>query len=215
MKLTTYSHPPISARVVVGEKPCCVSPSRRAGQGTPKSNLLTSNGSLSPLFLSLLIHATGVLIPTSRWLGGGNGKKQEEQRGGKHALKGPGTAGDGGPGPKPQALVKTSLQVIKPLSLKQENLRCRGRRGAPGSRGLARGGGPCPAVCSLACCVLCALLCWAFCAACAHCPALPSLPFCPSSPLPLGPQPQPPGVHESAGGMLPCVHGLPVCFRTE
>ena len=108
--------------------------------------------------------------------------------------------GTGWPGPKPQALLKTSLQVIKPLSLKQENLRCRGRRGAPGSRGLARGGGPCPAVCSLACCVLCALLCWAFCAACARCPALPSLPFCPSSPLPLGPQPQPPGVHESAGG---------------
>lgn len=75
------------------------------GQGPPKSNLLTSNGSFSPLFLSLLIHATGVLIPTSRWLGGGNGKKQEEQGGGKHTLKGPGTAGgQGGPGPKPQAL---------------------------------------------------------------------------------------------------------------
>lgn len=53
------------------------------GQGSPKSNLLTSNGSFSPLFLSLFIHATGVLISTSRWLGEGNGKKQEEQGGGK------------------------------------------------------------------------------------------------------------------------------------
>lgn len=129
-----------------------------------------------------------------------NGKKQEEQWGGKHTLKGSGTAGEqGGPAPSPRPWLKTSLQVIKPLSLKQENLKCRGRRGAPGSRGLARGGGGCPAVCSLACCVLCVLLCWAFCAACARCPALPSFPFCPSSPLPLGSQPQPPGMHESAG----------------
>ena len=179
------------------------------GQGPQKSNLLTSSGSFSPLFLSLLIHAT------SRWLRGGNGKKQEEQGRGKHALKGSGTAGgQGSPGPSPRPWVKTSLQVIKPLSLKQENLKCQGRRGAPGSRGLVRGGGACPAVCSLACCVLCVLLCWAFCAACAHCPALPSFPFCPSSPLPLGSQPQPLGMHESAGvgvgDMLPRVHGLPL-----
>ena len=145
-------------------------------------------------------------------------RRQWEKTGRAGGRQGPGSAGrQGGPAPSPRPWVKTSLQVIKPLSLKQENLRCRGRRGAPGSSGLARAGGPCPAVCSLACCVLCsAVLSILRCLCPLPSPAflsilslLPTSPWVPAS--------APRGACEcwGVGGVLPHVHGLPVCFRTE
>lgn len=108
--------------------------------------------------------------------------------------------------------------MSKPLSLIQEQPRCGGKQGAPGSPGLVKGIRPCPVVRSLA----------AVCCVCNAGPlgmlwdagSAPSLPhFCllvHSNPLLLslssGPQTVPQHVLGRGPGCVPCIFPLPVLW---
>lgn len=117
----------------------------------------------------------------------------------------------------PQSLAPDFLHVSKPLSLTQEHPRCGGKRGAPGSRGLVKGIGPCPVVCSLA----------AVCCVCNAGPfgmlwvadSTPSLPhfrlLVHSTPLLLSSPPGPQTVPQHVLGRGSHVFSLYLCFGTE
>lgn len=68
-------------------------------------------------------------------------RKRQDEQSGRHAHKMRGHQGDSVAEPhSARPWAKTSVRVIQPLSLKQENPKCGGKRGAPGF------GGPCPVV---------------------------------------------------------------------